>query len=182
MMARQTERPQAAPTARGLRPSPISKGTSNMKENTTTAQPSHGVFGTTRFKRYVVPTGSCSLKALPFVDYPEGTIRGPNATHWKTEPAADYEEAAQRGQEYGAHLAQYFKDNPMWVSSGITAKIIGDIGKPDNDIDRGYLVGFCSYLEQLIHASARNSDIESHIAEMRHDHDRIVDNHAVEGA
>tara|TARA_B100001079_G_C16408939_1_gene515180 strand:- start:280 stop:750 length:471 start_codon:yes stop_codon:yes gene_type:complete len=145
-----------------------------MTDITSTPRAAHSetVFHTTRFTRYARSTGHCSLQALPFVDYPEGSIRGPGSHHWRTDAAADYDEAVHRGQEYAAHLAQYLKDNAMWVSSGITAKVLADMGTPRTDIDRGYLVGFCSYLEQLLHATAKNCDIENHIDLMRADYDK----------
>lgn len=148
-----------------------------MQENTT---PNAARASVPAFKSYAVANGACSLRHLPFVDYPGGSIRDAGATHWQPAPVAGddaderYVAAMCQGQANGIHLAQYLKDNPMWVNSGITAKILADMGKPDSAEARGYMVGFCGYLETLIHAATAHEDLASHLAQTQQQHDAAV--------
>jgi hypothetical protein len=106
-------------------------------------------------------TGPVSLSALPFVYRPKRGFK--NASHWRVPPTDDYGLACKTGMEYGAHFAQYLKDNPYRVGSNALGRIAEDIDFKDETGASGYWVGFFSFLEQLIYASARQGDVFAYV-------------------
>jgi hypothetical protein len=95
--------------------------------------------------------------ALPFVSCPDNSVR--NINRWNVAKADSYESAKRLGLEYGAHFAQYLKDNPGTEGLCNLGLIAAAINFSDESESQGYWVGFFSYLERLVTAAASQVDV-----------------------
>jgi hypothetical protein len=95
--------------------------------------------------------------ALPFVSCPDNTVR--NINRWNVAKAESYDAAKRMGLEYGAHFAQYLKDNPGAEGLCNLGLIAAAIDFSDESESQGYWVGFFSYLEKLVAAAAIRVDV-----------------------
>ena len=79
-------------------------------------------------------------------------------------------EAYAYGRECAAHLLQWFKDNPAYVSQGLLSRIARDIDFTLTE-QSGYWLGFFNHLERLISLSAQRMNVYAYTD---HQH-RIMD-------
>lgn len=95
--------------------------------------------------------------ALPFIASPRH-YRKQGRTHcgslWHVPRTDDYDRARMLGSVYAAHLAQYLKDNPATVGHNLLGRIATDMDFHDASAQRGYWIGFFSFLEYLIYEQA----------------------------
>ncbi len=108
-------------------------------------------------RNYKPEIRSVTFTALPFVRYCKNKPK--KNTNWHVPPTDDYTLACQTGVEYGAHFAQFLKDNPFWVGSNVLGEIVADIDFKDESKAKGYWVGFFSQLERLIYIGAQHQDV-----------------------
>jgi len=126
-----------------------------------------------------------SIGELPFVYRPGETpkisnnglcarCQGKIACHWHFPGTATYGRACEIGYECGAHLAQYLKDQPRWSCHGILRKILADIDFKDSSPNKGYSVGFASYMERLFRFAALNLDVFADVDETNTHYDEMA--------
>lgn len=96
---------------------------------------------------------------LPFVS----KQRGPRYA-WAVPPCDDYGMTCKIGEAYGAHFAQYLRENhESGAAVGSLASIIKAIDFAAPSPLHGYWVGFLSYIEHLAFAEATRRDVISDI-------------------
>ncbi|WP_374422319.1 hypothetical protein [Chromobacterium sp.] len=109
-----------------------------------------------RRRRYRTPALQSQEILLPFV------IRLPGRTYpyyWQMPPTpSSRAEAYAYGRECAAHLLQWFKDNPAYVSQGLLSRIARDIDFSRTE-QSGYWLGFFNHLERLISLSAQRMNV-----------------------
>jgi len=96
-----------------------------------------------------------TLSDLPFV---AKSSRRQRRKNWVVKNTNDDALACARGQMFGAQFALYLTDNPTKVGMPSLNRIIADMNLSDDAENMGYAIGFCSYLERLIHFAASQFD------------------------
>lgn len=96
-----------------------------------------------------------TLADLPFVT--EGSRRQ-RRKNWVVAKTDSYAIACARGHMYAAQFAKYLKDNPDNVGMSTLNKIIEDMDFSDEEMTKGYMVGFFAHIERLIHFSTHHLD------------------------
>lgn len=115
----------------------------------------------TLIKQNSFPPSPAPWTDLPFIAEVKTAPRKKEFRYWDVPATDSYGHANDVGRQYAADLAQYLKQNPIYVGSGMLSCIIGDMAKIDNDSDsamKGYAVGFWAFVEQLLHAAATRTD------------------------
>jgi hypothetical protein len=122
-------------------------------------------------RRHYLPVNNEPLPcfALPFIRGPRTLYEQPN--FWDLPPNPDFTQAFEHGCEFTAHLAQFLKDNPHEIGTGLLGYIAKSIDYTDPDRS-GYWVGFFTIIEHMLAAQAHShpdifAAIDAHLARER---------------
>lgn len=86
------------------------------------------------------------LAALPFVKhFPRS--RQARIHYWQIPPSDDYAQACTVGRDYAKLFVQLLAQHPAWIGVNLLGCIAADIDYRDESPNRGYWVGFFTYLE-----------------------------------
>lgn len=110
-------------------------------------------------ERRSFPPRPALITTLPFI---ADRITNDGALHrsfWCVPPTDDYAHACAVGRQYACVFLQYLKQNPFWVGMNLLGQIAQAAAhEPVAPAMHGYAVGFWSFLEQVMTASALHVD------------------------
>lgn len=110
-------------------------------------------------KRNSYPQRSAPWTDLPFVADVKISPRKKGCCFWHVPPTEDRGHASEVGRQHAADFAQYLKQNPSLVGTAMLGLIVRDMEKIEPGTGRRwYATGFWSFMEQLIHAAATQTD------------------------
>lgn len=100
--------------------------------------------------------------SLPFIHYPKKLSKASERHYWAVAPAENYSQACADGYQYAFRFIKFLRDYPDEV---VETNLLGDIAAcidfNDPSDNKGYHIGFFSYLERVLYQQTKDMNFEA---------------------